>query len=42
MAQTTGLVRGGFVINKIFVDSNKSEQDVKENTNHNTVDMQKQ
>lgn len=42
MAHTTGLVRGGLVINKVFVNSNKSEQDVKENTNSNNLDMQKQ
>ena len=42
MAHTTGLVRGGLVINKVFVNSYKSEQDVIENTNSNNLDMQKQ
>lgn len=42
MAHTTGLVRGGLVINKIFVNSNKSQQDVKEDTSCDTIDVKKQ
>lgn len=41
MAQTTGFVRAELVINKVLIDSKKSEQDVKENTNCNNLDMQK-
>lgn len=41
MAQTTGIVRGGLVINKIFTDSNKSQKNLKENTNATNSDMEK-
>ncbi len=41
MAQTTGLARGGFVISKIFVDSNRLQKYVKENTNSTTLDARK-
>ena len=41
MAQITGLARGGFVINKIFLNSNKLHENVKENTNSTTLDARK-
>ncbi|MGB3760979.1 MAG: hypothetical protein WBA07_32180 [Rivularia sp. (in: cyanobacteria)] len=41
MAQTTGLARGGFAIDKIFIDFNRLQKDVKENTNSTTLDARK-
>ncbi len=41
MAQTTGLARGGFAFNKIIIDSNRLQKDVKENTNSTTLDARK-
>ncbi|MEO1375510.1 MAG: hypothetical protein AAFW70_14575 [Cyanobacteria bacterium J06635_10] len=41
MTQTIGLVRGGLVINKIFIDSNKSLTDVKHNTKNTALNTEK-
>lgn len=41
MAQTIRLVRGSLVINKIFVGFKKSHRDVKLDTNHTTLDLEK-
>lgn len=41
MAHTTGLVRGGFAISKIFIYSNRLQKYVKENTNYTTLEARK-
>lgn len=41
MAQTTGIVRDGLVINKILINSNKVAADVKQDTSNNADDMKK-
>ena len=42
MAQTSGFVRGGLAINKILVSSEKSTNNVKEDTLKPTSEVEKQ
>ncbi len=37
MAQTIGIVRGGLVINKIFINSNQSANDVEVDTKYTAI-----
>ncbi|WP_157229333.1 hypothetical protein [Rivularia sp. PCC 7116] len=41
MTQTTGLVRGGLVINKVFIDYKKIQESVNSNTSDATLDVQR-
>ena len=41
MAQTTGIIRAGLVINKVLINSNKLAMDVKQDTGNNADDMKK-
>ena len=41
MAQTTGIMRAGLVINKVLNNSNKLAADVNQDTGNNASDMKK-